>query len=161
MGYYEGFRVFKRKKPSVTFELLEGVGRVQKQRRGDLLATSISWGRRQRQKSPFSVAHNGSLLRCTKPSSFILKGPADLPSFRPGLFCFPPQRFTVVDISKVFIVGPTVNRFQSCVHPWEWTGLGWGESAAGRVLVHGLTCPKLITEPTLTPPPSPAPDCWA
>lgn len=122
-GITKAFESLEEKKPSVRFELLEGVGSEFRSKEEVICwPPAFSWGCRQRQKSPFSAAHNGSLLRCTKPSSFVLKGPADLPSVRPGLFCFPPRRFTVVDISKVFIVGPTVNPFQGCVR----AGLGWG-----------------------------------
>lgn len=84
-------------------------------------------GTRGQDKSPHSLIHNGSLLRSTKRSSFIFQGPPDLPSVKPGLFSFSPQMLDIVAISRVFLVGPTVNPFPSGARPHYTTppGLGW------------------------------------
>lgn len=120
-----------------------------------MLATSISWGRKGKTEVPIFSAHNGSLLSHTKPSSFVFKVPPDPPSVRPAVFCFPPRRFSVVGISKVFIVGPAMNPFQSRVRPWGYTRpllpVWSGEGARWR-------SPSSTRPTTPNPYPSLAPD---
>lgn len=129
------FESLEGKKQTFCGVLVIGGGRSELRSKEDMICwpPAFHGDARERQKSLFSDAHNGSLLRGTKPSSFVFKGPPDLPSVRPGLFGFPPLKVDVVGISRVFIVGPTVNPFQSGVRPHYAAppGLGW-EGLRGR-----------------------------
>lgn len=80
------------KKPSARFELLEGVGSEFRSKEELISGHPHFMGNgRVRQKSSFSAAHNGALLKHTKPSSFLLQESPGLPNVRLRLFCYPPE----------------------------------------------------------------------